>query len=71
MSQLGKRYRCEDCNTEALCTKAGDGTPTCCDKEMKIQEKYNIPIIDLFYDGTNKPNKMVGPHMFYMGRKAG
>lgn len=37
----------------------------------KIQEKYKIPIIDLFYDGTNKPNKMVGPHMFYLGRKAG
>ena len=36
----------------------------------KIQEKYNIPVIDLFYDGTNKPNKMIGPHMFYLGRKA-
>jgi hypothetical protein len=24
MSQLGKRYRCEECGTEILCTKAGE-----------------------------------------------
>jgi len=35
----------------------------------KIQEVYNIPVIDLFYDGTNKPNKMIDPHMFYLSRK--
>lgn len=35
----------------------------------KIQDVYNIPVIDLFYDGTNKPNKMIDPHMFYLGRK--
>ena len=25
MVQLGKRYRCEICETEILCTKAGEG----------------------------------------------
>ncbi|MCP3871717.1 MAG: hypothetical protein GY699_00970 [Desulfobacteraceae bacterium] len=34
-----------------------------------IQDTYNIPIIDLFYDGTNKPNKIIEPHMFYLKRK--
>jgi predicted CoA-substrate-specific enzyme activase len=33
-----------------------------------IQDKFNIPVIDLFYDGTNKPNKMIEPHMFYLNR---
>ncbi len=32
----------------------------------KIQEDYSIPIIDLFYDGTNKPNKLIVPHMYYL-----
>jgi predicted CoA-substrate-specific enzyme activase len=36
----------------------------------KIQEEFNIPVINLFYDGTNKPNKMIVPHMFYLNRKA-
>ena len=46
MSQLGKRYRCEECGTEVLCTKAGEGTPVCCDKEMKIQEPRPLPSSD-------------------------
>ncbi|VVS93160.1 acyl-CoA dehydratase activase [Desulfoluna spongiiphila] len=37
----------------------------------KIQERYGVPVIDLFYDGTNKPNRMIDPHMFYLTRKAG
>jgi predicted CoA-substrate-specific enzyme activase len=37
----------------------------------KIQERFNIPIIDLFYDGTNKPNRMIDPHMFYLTRRSG
>lgn len=35
----------------------------------KIQEDYSIPIIDLFYDGTNKPNKVIIPHMYYLTGK--
>ena len=38
MVQLGKRYRCEDCGTEMLCTKPGDGNPVCCEKEMQLQQ---------------------------------
>lgn len=34
----------------------------------KIQETSGIPVIDLFYDGTNSPNKMVDPHLFYLTR---
>ena len=45
-NQLGKRYQCSVCGTEALCTKAGDGTVTCHDKEMDIQEPRPIPSSD-------------------------
>lgn len=38
MSQLGKRYKCQECNTEILCTKAGEGSQVCCDKDMEVQE---------------------------------
>jgi hypothetical protein len=34
-NQLGKRYQCETCGTEVLCSKAGDGSVMCCDKDMK------------------------------------
>ena len=34
-AELGKRYSCEECGSEVLCTKAGDGTPHCCGKEMQ------------------------------------
>jgi len=35
----------------------------------KIQKEFNIPIIDLFYDGSNKPNKIIIPHMYYLNEK--
>ena len=34
----------------------------------KIQDEFALPVIDLFYDGTNRPNKMIDPHMFYLSR---
>jgi len=46
VTQLGKRYRCEECGTEALCTKPGEGTLTCCGKEMKVQEPRPVPSAD-------------------------
>ncbi|MFC1825700.1 hypothetical protein ACFL9T_23570 [Thermodesulfobacteriota bacterium] len=46
MAQLGKRSRCEACGTEILCTKAGDGNPSCCDKEMPVQEPKPLPSSD-------------------------
>ena len=45
-SQLGKRYQCAKCGTEALCTKAGGGELTCCGEEMKAQEAKAIPSSD-------------------------
>lgn len=46
MSQLGKRYKCESCGTEVLCTKAAEGVLSCCDKEMKVQEPRPLPSSD-------------------------
>jgi len=46
MIQLGKRYRCSTCGTEILCTKAGEGTVVCCDKEMEVQDPRPIPSSD-------------------------
>ncbi len=46
MSQLGKRYRCEVCGTEILCTKAGEGQPQCCGQDMKIQKPKPLPSSD-------------------------
>ena len=45
-SQLGKRYRCQKCGTEALCTKAGDGEMTCDGQPMQVQEAKPIPSSD-------------------------
>ena len=46
MNQLGKRYRCETCGTEVLCTKAGDGAIICCEKEMTVVEPRPLPSSD-------------------------
>jgi hypothetical protein len=46
MNQLGKRYKCEVCGTEVLCTKAGEGTFECCDKGMKAVEPKPLPSSD-------------------------
>ena len=32
----------------------------------KIQEDFGVPIIDLFYDGTNKPNSKIIPQLYYL-----
>lgn len=45
-NQLGKRYRCQSCGTEILCTKTSEGVVTCCDHEMEIQEPRAIPSSD-------------------------
>ena len=46
MAQLGKRYRCEECGTEVLCTKDGEGMPVCCNMEMQVQEPKPLPSSD-------------------------
>ena len=54
MSQLGKRYTCETCGTQILCTKAADPNPQCCGKEMEIQQPKKNAFIRLiqFADQT-------------------
>lgn len=46
MAQLGKRFHCEVCDAQILCTKAGEGTPVCCEKEMEYQEHRPLPSSD-------------------------
>jgi len=46
MIQMGKRYKCEECGTEALCTKAGEGQPICCEKDMESIEPKALPSSD-------------------------
>jgi predicted nucleotide-binding protein (sugar kinase/HSP70/actin superfamily) len=35
----------------------------------KIQEDFDIPIIDIFYDGTGNPNSVMIPHMHYLHQR--
>jgi predicted CoA-substrate-specific enzyme activase len=32
----------------------------------KIQKDFGIPIIDIFYDGTSNPNRVLIPHLHYL-----
>jgi predicted nucleotide-binding protein (sugar kinase/HSP70/actin superfamily) len=32
----------------------------------KIQAEYGVPIVDLFYDGTGDPNRVLVPHLAYL-----
>ena len=45
-NQMGKRFVCEVCGTETLCTKAGTGSVTCCDKEMQLKEAKPLASAD-------------------------
>ncbi|WP_027358623.1 acyl-CoA dehydratase activase [Desulforegula conservatrix] len=36
----------------------------------RLQEETRIPVIDLFYDGTNKPNTRIIPHLYYLTKQA-
>lgn len=45
-NQLGRRYVCEVCGTEVLCTKAGEGSIYCCGKEMQIKQAKPLPSSD-------------------------
>lgn len=46
MNQLGKRFKCQICGTEVLCTKGGEGTVICCGQEMQLQEPRPLPSSD-------------------------
>jgi hypothetical protein len=43
---LGKRYACETCKTEVLCTKQGQGAVACCGKNMVEQQPRPLPSSD-------------------------
>ncbi|MEE1131314.1 MAG: hypothetical protein UHX00_06820 [Caryophanon sp.] len=45
-NQLGKRFECTECGAELLCTKAGDGDVTCCDKPMELKKPAALPTAD-------------------------
>lgn len=45
-NQLGKRYICEECGTEVLCTKSGEGVVNCCDKIMELKQAKPLPSAD-------------------------
>jgi desulfoferrodoxin-like iron-binding protein len=45
-NQLGKRFKCEVCGSEVLCTKAGAGTVVCDGKEMELQKPKALPSSD-------------------------
>ena len=45
-NQLGKRYKCEICGTEVLCTKKGDGTVVCCGQDMSVVQPRQLPSSD-------------------------
>lgn len=45
-SQLGKRFICEVCETEVLCTKPGTGNLQCCGKLMELKEAKALPSAD-------------------------
>ncbi len=35
----------------------------------KIQEDYGVPIVDIFYDGSGSPNRILIPHLSYLKRR--
>jgi hypothetical protein len=45
-TELGKRYSCEVCGTEVLCTKAGEGAVVCDGQEMELQQPKSLPASD-------------------------
>lgn len=43
---LGKRYKCEQCETEVLCLSGGAGTFECCDAPLTVVETEPLPSAD-------------------------
>ena len=46
-NQLGRRYRCDECGTVVLCTKAGEGTAQCHDKDMEVPGAEEAALLGL------------------------
>jgi hypothetical protein len=45
-NQLGKRYRCDQCGTEIMCLKRGDGRFVCHGIKMTVIEVEALPSSD-------------------------
>ena len=45
-NQLGKRFQCEQCNSEVLCIKPGDGAVECCGVAMQLMQPKVLPSAD-------------------------
>ncbi len=45
-NELGRRLVCEECGTEVLCTKAGEGAVACCGKDMQLKQAKPLPSAD-------------------------
>ena len=44
---IGKRYRCEKCGTEVLCTKAGLGQLWCCGEIDEVERGETVTLVGL------------------------
>ncbi len=45
-NELGKRFTCNECGTQVLCTKRGGGQVACCGKPMELQQPKPLPSAD-------------------------
>ena len=45
-NQPGKRYKCQNCGTEVLCTTGGDGAFECCGVPIEEFELEPMPAGD-------------------------
>lgn len=57
-AELGRRYKCNICGTEVLCTKEGAGTLNCCGKEMELY-RGRVLINTVDYEALCDRNKKV------------
>lgn len=46
MNQLGKRYQCQHCQAEVLCSRPGDGEIRCCSEPMQVKAAKPLPSSD-------------------------
>jgi desulfoferrodoxin-like iron-binding protein len=45
-NQVGKRYRCEECGTQVICVKRGEGRFTCHGQPMELESNKPLPSSD-------------------------
>ncbi|GAA2591388.1 hypothetical protein GCM10010399_22410 [Dactylosporangium fulvum] len=46
MNLIGKRYECERCAAEVLCTRQGEGSLACCGAPMRVKAAKPLPASD-------------------------